>query len=104
MYICDNPDCKLWIHEECLVNDILEKTYKRLVTDSDSQNTNGVARLNGKKSKGGPPYKGLFKATINKVPEGEPLTATVTDQRPNANPKTWTEPITCPKCSTTLTD
>lgn len=51
MEICDNPSCQVWMHEECLIDDILTKTYKRLVKDSASAEpgTNGAPRPNGKK-------------------------------------------------------
>jgi BAH domain len=34
MYKCPHEDCGMWNHEECLVDAILDKTYKRLVGES----------------------------------------------------------------------
>jgi hypothetical protein len=98
MYICDNTTCKVWLHKECIVDDVLTKTYNKLVNGDDSS-ANGST--NGKKPKSRKPYKGLFQAEI--VEEGEmPPTIRITDLRGGANPKTWMEPIYCPKCNTAL--
>jgi hypothetical protein len=97
MTICDNPSCKVWLHDECLIDDILSKTYKKLVEDEE---TNGVAKPNGRKSKSGKKYKNAFKARIVQNVD-EPPKAVITDARSKAQ-KTWTEPIACPKCNTTL--
>lgn len=101
MFICDNTDCKVWLHKECLIEDILAKTYSRLVEGEDGTQTNGIARTNGKKAKGKYKYKGLFTATIKEEGEAPPV-AIIKDLRPGADPKTWEEPIKCPKCSTEL--
>jgi hypothetical protein len=104
MFICDNSSCKVWLHKECLIEDILAKTYSRLVegeTGTPDAKTNGIARTNGKKSKGKNRYKGLFTAKIKEEGEAQPK-AVVTDLRLGADPKTWEEPIKCPKCSTEL--
>lgn len=99
MYICDNTSCKVWLHDECLVDDILTKTYKRLVED---QGINGVkAKTKGRKPLGAKKYKNTFRATISSNPDTPPR-VTITDLRPKAATKTWTESITCPKCNTTL--
>jgi hypothetical protein len=34
MYKCPSEDCGMWNHEECLVEAILDKTYKKLVEES----------------------------------------------------------------------
>jgi len=101
MYICDNPACKVWLHDECLVDDILSKTYKRLVEDVETTGTNGVGKVNSRKGKAGKKYKGIFKATITQDGD-QPPKAVITDLRPKAPQKTWEEPIACPKCSATL--
>lgn len=94
MYICDNPACKVWFHENHLIDDYLIKTYKRVV----SEGTNGVAKSTNKKAKT-PIYKGTLKATIQEDSDGIPRVA-VTDLRPGADPETWKERILCPKCET----
>jgi len=105
MFICDNSSCKVWLHKECLIEDILAKTYSRLIEGQDDTldgKTNGIARTNGKKIKGNKRrYKGLFTAKIKEEGEAQPK-AVITDLRPGADPKTWEEAIKCPKCSTEL--
>jgi hypothetical protein len=39
MMVCENEACKMWMHEECLIDDILTKTYKRLVEDGGKGET-----------------------------------------------------------------
>ena len=34
MYKCPHEDCGMWNHEECLIDAILDRTYKRLVEES----------------------------------------------------------------------
>jgi hypothetical protein len=104
MFICDNTACKVWLHKECLIEDILTKTYSRLVEGDNGTpdtKTNGIARTNGKKTKGKSRYKGLFSARIKEEGDLAPK-AVVTDHRPGADPKTWEEAIKCPKCLTEL--
>lgn len=74
------------------------KVYKKHNTSNDG--TNGVAKINGKKSKN-PPYKGVFKATIKEETDKPPV-AVITDLRANADPKTWEERIACPECNELL--
>jgi hypothetical protein len=104
MFICDNTACKVWLHRDCLVEDILSKTYSRLVEGDNGtpdRKTNGIARTNGKKGKGKPRYKGVFEARIKEDGDEAPK-AIIKDLRPSADPKTWEEAIQCPKCSTEL--
>lgn len=96
MYICDNPACKIWIHDNHLIDDILTKTFERVVL-GDSK-TNGATKPSAKKGKT-PPYKGAFKATIKEIADSPPM-AHITDLRPGADPKAWDEAISCPKCDT----
>lgn len=98
MYICDNPTCRTWLHKECLLDSILSKVYKAEVTEGAG--TNGVAKPNGKRPKA-KPYKGIFSAVIKEEADVPPM-AFITDLRPNADPKTWSESIACPKCDTVL--
>jgi hypothetical protein len=96
MYICDNPSCKVWLHKECLIDDVLTKTYNKLVSGGETISTNGVAKPNGKKSKV-KPYKGILSATIKEEGDAPPR-AVITDLRPNADPRSWSESIVCVKC------
>lgn len=104
MEICDNPTCKVWLHEDCLIDDILTKTYQRLVKNSSEAEpgTNGTAKINGKKGKGkGKIWKGSFQAKLN-ADDGH-TTVMITDLRENpVEPKTWTERVSCLKCGTQL--
>jgi hypothetical protein len=101
MEICDNPSCKVWLHEECLIDDILTKTYQRLVNNSveTEVSTNGTSKANGKKSKG-KPYKGLFSAKIDA--ENGHTSVTIKDLRPIAKPQSWVESVACLKCGSVL--
>lgn len=85
MYICDNATCKVWLHDECLIDDVLTRTYKRLVEDD----SNGVAK--SKKGKATVKrYKGVFKAKISQDGDAPPK-VTITDLRPSAPTKSWDE-------------
>ncbi|KAG4426985.1 hypothetical protein IFR05_017532, partial [Cadophora sp. M221] len=64
MYICDNRKCKVYFHENHLIDDCLAKTYERVVSTDVAL---GVAKSTL--------YKGILEATI-------------TDLRPGADPKT----------------
>ena len=106
MMICDNEDCKLWMHEECLMDDILTKTYERVVEDaSEDTEANGAAKAAAKKGKGRKIWKGKFDAKFQTedTPDGSHTTVTITDLRSNHNePKSWTERVACLKCATLL--
>jgi hypothetical protein len=105
MMICDNEDCKLWLHQECLIDDILTKTYERLVKDSEeAPDTNGIARTNGKKGKSSRKiWKGLFEAKFTDSGEAEHTEVIITDLRNKTNgAKIWTERVACLKCGTVL--
>jgi hypothetical protein len=104
MMICDDPECKLWMHEDCLIDDILTKTYERVVEDAPEPN--GVARPTAKKSKAGRKvWKGKFEAkfSTDDTTEGSHTTVTITDLRSTpSTPKTWTERVACLKCERLL--
>jgi hypothetical protein len=107
MMICDNQECKLWMHEECLIDDILTKTYERLVEDgSEEADANGGARPAAKKGKSGRKiWKGKFDAKFHTddSADGSHTTVTITDLRSNSKgPKTWTERVPCLKCGSLL--
>jgi hypothetical protein len=106
MMICDNEDCKLWMHEECLIDDILTRTYERLVEDgSEDADANGVAKPVAKKGKGRKIWKGKFDAKFNTedTPDGSRTTVTITDLREKPkSPKSWTERVACLKCGSLL--
>ena len=102
MEICDNPSCKVWLHEDCLIDEILTKTYERLVrpTSEAESGTNGVAKTSGKKGKGKSKiWKGIFNAVLN-ADDGH-TTVTISDTR-SIPPKKWTERVSCLKCGKEL--
>jgi hypothetical protein len=104
MEICESPDCKVWLHEECIIDDVLTKVHKRLVEDNSSAEpeSNG-AKTNGKKPKANRKiWEGKFKGNI--IPptdDSGKTTITITDLRPDGD-GTWSERIPCPKCGTLL--
>src|SRR3954452_617175 len=63
---CNNPDCRKWLHEECITEDVLRKTYQRLVLQEEV--TEAVAPPNVKIESGANgiknPWDGLFQAKI----------------------------------------
>ncbi|CZS94519.1 uncharacterized protein RAG0_04464 [Rhynchosporium agropyri] len=95
MYICDNSSCKIWFHENHLIDDHLNKTYRRLIGDDV---TNGDAKPASKKSKA-PVYRAIFKAVMEENVDGPPQIV-VTDLRKGADPQKWHEFLLCPKCDT----
>ncbi|KAH8676833.1 hypothetical protein BGZ60DRAFT_267120 [Tricladium varicosporioides] len=98
MYICDNPQCNVWLHKPCLVDDILFKTYKKETPNS----TNGVSRANSTKGKGkSKPYKNKFSADIEEERDGVPPMFLIKDLRPG-HEREWRERISCPSCDTEL--
>jgi hypothetical protein len=91
MFVCDNSDCKVWLHSDCIIDSVLSETYKRLVTAEDDENpepdssTNGTAsKATGKKGKASQhAYDGKFEATIIEE-DGKPTLVEITDLRPEA--------------------
>jgi hypothetical protein len=105
MEICENPSCKVWLHEQCIIDDALTKAYKRIVEDSSSAepDTNGAAsKTNGKRAKPSRKlWEGKFKGKLHPGDDSHATTITITDLRPDGQ-GTWSERIPCPKCGTLL--
>ncbi|TVY87290.1 hypothetical protein LAWI1_G005103 [Lachnellula willkommii] len=101
MFICDNPSCKIWLHKACLINDILKKTYTKLV--GTEPETNGIAKPNGKAGKvsKSKPFDGKFSAKIKDQGDGPP-TIFIKDLRSGQKLREWEESIPCPKCNAVL--
>jgi hypothetical protein len=116
---CNNPNCKKWLHEECIVEDVLRKTYQRLVLKEEV--TEAISPPNVKSSSGANgtknPWDGLFRAKIKN--KDKIATAIITDLREEddengeeskedtsvddeqdneKHPKTWKEDIRCLVC------
>jgi hypothetical protein len=103
MDICENPDCKVWLHEQCIIDDVLEKTYAKENGTSTEAETNGDSlKTSGKKGKtGSKPWTSKFTAKVNG--DDQPPTITITDLRSESEgPKSWTEAVECLKCKTPL--
>ncbi len=105
MEICENPSCKVWLHEQCIIDDALTKAYKRLIeaTSSEEPDANGVAlKTNWKKAKSsGKVWERKFKAKLIPGNDKGPTKISITDLRPDGH-GTWIERIPCPKCGTLL--
>lgn len=110
---CSNESCKVWMHEECVVYDVLGKVYARLVPEDASSAKSAVTtnEASGKTSKSSAkrvskaatvslkkrPWEGKFTASIDTQKAGVAGKVTVTDER-GQDPETWTETVLCLKC------
>jgi hypothetical protein len=101
MEICENPACKIWLHEECIIDDVLTTTYNKLACAVKAEKNGTELKTNGQVKKL-QPWKGKFKATI-KPPrnEKERTTIQIIDMRPKGK-GTWSERIPCTHCRTLL--
>jgi len=109
---CSKTSCHLWMHDDCIIDAVLQKTYDNLPKDDEvTVHTNGTPSKNGKGQKtkqkkdvkkDAKPYEGIFKATIDT--DGTPRIV-ITDLRANADEdkKTWVEDISCLKCGSKVT-
>ena len=95
MYICDNSACKLWLHKDCIIDDVLKKAYQESVIDSEA--ANGTAR--SRKSVGKPSYVGTLSGKIIQE-EGGVFKVEITNAKPERGPARWQENVRCPKCQT----
>lgn len=98
MLACTNESCNIWLHGECLIDDILSKTYDRLLGSEDIEEStpSGTVKKGQKKPRKSIPkkkYDGIFSAELKEL-DGHPQVE-ITDLR---DKKTWREDITCPKC------
>ena len=94
MYICDNKDCAIWLHEECLIKAALAETWEKVKHDSKHE-----AKSTSKKQK--EPYAGKLLGVLQ-----DGLTefqVEVTDLRPGGHKGTkQILPAACLKCYTKL--
>lgn len=93
MFVCDNPECKTWLHTDCVIDDILTKTYKRLMNDDGA--TGKKPKAKGKRI-----WKGIFEAEVEPDEFDKPPTVEITDLRRKRMP--WKERISCLKCGSLL--
>lgn len=99
MLACDNKNCKIWLHPQCLIDDALTTTYNRLVsppTPPENGEPNGKKAKKGKPSTEKKPYNGLFTAKILDELKATPQFE-ITDLRDGIadEKKSWREDIAC---------
>lgn len=115
MFMCDRMGCEIWLHEECLLDDVLRETFAvhsktklpQLVgADEDSltfrspsskstkATTKSVAQADSKKI-----YEGRFTGDIIQESDSKPMVH-ITDLRAQANGpnRNWDEHLFCLKC------
>ena len=115
---CSNEDCKIWLHKECILRDVLSRVYKRLTSEETSNGgTKRKTPTKPAKSSVSPPAKpkqdpweGMLKAQLSN--KGKPEVApkvVITDLgvgRTSTNGSTpkgtkrkaWEEDIFCLAC------
>lgn len=126
MFQCSAIDCKIWLHDDCIIDDALSRTYEELVAnadaiaDQDSITVTGgkgfpktalttPARSTKSKSKpkspmtssalkgGNKDYAGVFSAAIDQEDDKSPVLR-ITDLRTKGKKTSWEEKISCLKC------
>jgi len=95
MYICDNKDCGLWLHEECVIKAALTETWEKVKHEI----SNNEVKATSKKQK--EPYEGKLSGKIRDgVTEFQ---VEVTDLRHGDQKGTnTTVPASCLKCHAKL--
>jgi hypothetical protein len=115
MYKCSKRDCETWNHEECLVDDVLEKPYAKHVarqgpngdkatsSASRSKTKSDTAASKAPKGEAGTkrPWTGMFSAVIrnNEGAVGGLHVLISETSEPSAS---WTESVPCLKCGEAL--
>jgi hypothetical protein len=104
MYGCPSEKCKLWLHTDCLLQDICVKTYERIKAESTSVTPVKVPKSKKRKIDETMTYDDLFSATIVEGEDKEAPKFVIKDLRPDSSDskKTWTEDIFCLKCRTRI--
>jgi hypothetical protein len=105
MMICDNKDCKFWMHEECLIDAILTRTYLKIVGNGDQAAANNVSIPVARESKRGRKiWKGTFGAKIDTdSASGNHSIMAITDLRHGPEGlNSWVERLACLKCESLL--
>lgn len=114
---CSNADCRIWLHKECILKDVLSRVHSRVVgeetvevgkTSRKSRKSNPSTTTNTMQAPGSDPWEGLFDAKL--VNKGGRHKVVVTDLRGggSSNPspkasrqsqgKAWEEEIHCLRC------
>jgi len=99
MEICDNPECRIWLHDECIIDYVLTKAYKTIL-EEDAQAMNGTAKTNGRK----PKSKAWKSKLTGKVKtENGHTVVSITDIRKEGNVREpWDERVPCLQCQELL--
>ncbi|KAI9812406.1 MAG: hypothetical protein M1827_004637 [Pycnora praestabilis] len=103
---CSNKGCKLWLHTDCVLDDVLTRVSERLVGDTNGHDSKTRGKGGrGRKSLQKDPhksYEGLFEAQISQEDEeGTVDRVIVTDIRTTeegAPAPSWAEDIICLNC------
>ncbi|KAG0650593.1 hypothetical protein D0Z07_2764 [Hyphodiscus hymeniophilus] len=125
MDICENDACKTWLHEKCIIDNVLTtlcdgKTENKVKSEdskvklersqvktenggSVEPDTNGsTSKTSGKKFKTDRKvWEGKFKGKLIPGTDKTPTTISITELRTGGR-GTWTERVLCPKCGTLL--
>jgi hypothetical protein len=104
---CSNPDCGIWLHDDCLLDDALSGSYHQKILNDASE----LKRLNEyiefkkltstkKKSRQPPcPWTGKLEAVLDvKNTPARAIVSDITD--PNKDP--WEYDLACLKCKSSL--
>jgi hypothetical protein len=99
---CPNPECKVWIHEECLIEDACQRKFNEEHKD-DQQKKKGPRKSSGKRPE---LWRKHYKAELEKTElEAENtkfkmhITRLEKDGSALPSSQTWTEDIHCLKCN-----
>ncbi|KAI9802212.1 MAG: hypothetical protein M1825_002933 [Sarcosagium campestre] len=118
---CSNPHCTMWLHRDCILDDVLAKTHKRITSGSpdpalDTPGKDNDTRPGSESGDGAPPWKNLFSARLefrNESGDAESKPKVlISDLRGESDfddssgigkgLKTWEEDIVCLQCLETI--
>lgn len=97
MFICDNSECGIWLHRQCLIDSALTLAYERLTGTLSKNGTLTQAKKKGPKKH----YSGKLSGKLLETDASEVMIE-ITDLRAGMKRATWTEPASCLKCDTIL--
>ncbi|KAG9246669.1 hypothetical protein BJ878DRAFT_416463 [Calycina marina] len=92
MEICDNPKCRIWLHDDCIIDSVLRKAWQKNV-EQIGEEANGSQRRKTNIR----PWKNKLTGKV-KTENGH-TTVTITDVRKDGKKRApWDEKIECLKC------
>ena len=101
---CTNAECGRWLHDDCIREDALKKTYIRLIGEIPEEGPNETKKT-GRKS--GTPrkaaqastvWKGKFEAKIDSKEEEDTTGKIIITDIREAEPERWEEDMLCLAC------